>query len=239
MNDTKLNIKLSEGQETVTILHGTAPDPVNLKGYEVTGNLEAPKDFAGKNKALISEKESVVIVDQSQNRIALVIGYNHPENIVIKGMLLLDPDFRALGVNTGKQYSRYDLVQQLKFMRRFFPTKSDCLVLVDAFKKLETNFTTVINQKDDERGNKMLLLEQVVEDVNFPESFDLKIPVILGGQPEEFTVNIQFDVQHGNSLVFWLESVDAKDIVFESSSEQLKKSVASFKTNPDTPVLFQ
>lgn len=234
----ELNITLNENQKELVILKGDANKPIEIGSYSVSGNLEAPLKFYKKNKKLVEKFDSIVVVDQLKAKVTLIIGYNHPHERIIEGKLLLDPEYESLQINRNKMYSRSDLVQKLKFLRRYFPKQSDCTDLVDKFKSLEANFDLRLKQADDQRGNKTNLLEQSVDEVNFPESFGLDMPILLGGKPEKFMVNINFDIKNSSYLEFWLESVDAKDAEFQLAKDQLESSVKEFESDPQLPVIY-
>lgn len=239
MQQNKIEIHTKEGTEVLEIRQGDALKPIELDRYTTSGNLESPKKFYLKNKCLVQEYDSLVLVDQKNIRITLIIGYNHPHQREITGVLLLDPEYEDLHINRNKMYSRSDLVRKLKFLRRYFPKPSDCTDLVDKFKSLESNIDLRIKQADDNRGNKTDLLEQTIEEVNFPESFQLNIPIVLGGKPESIDITINFDLKNGTYLEFWLESVDAKDKEYEVAKNQLEESVKEFEEDDSLPVLFK
>lgn len=239
--DLNLNTHLyaQDGDIVLTHLKGDAPKPIELSAYSASGNLEAPSKFYQKNKHLIQEMDSLVQVDQKANKITLIIGYNHPHKRVITGSLLLDPEFESLGINTQKTYNRTDLAQKLKFLRRYFPDPSVCMDLVDRFKKLEVQFTNRIEQMDNGRGDKRELLDQVIQENSIPESFDLCMPMTLGGKLISFTVDIGIDVINAKHVQFWLESVQVKDLLHDQALQMLTSSVQAFEEDSNLPVLFQ
>lgn len=233
-----LELKLDTNDGELIIREGEAQKPIELTDYRTSGNLEAPKKFYTKNKDLVGEFDTVVLVDQKQARITLVVGYNHPHKREIVGSLLLDPEYEGLAINKNKMYTRPDLVRKLKFLRRYFPSPSECTDLVDKFKTLESSIDLRIKQADDERGNKTEFLEQTVKEISFPESFRLNIPILLGGKPKGIDITINFDLKNGSYLEFWLESVDAKDAEFELAQNQLTESVKVFEEDENVPVIF-
>lgn len=241
MSTEQVNIytHIAEGNDmTLTHLKGDAPKPIELRSYSATGNLEAPKKFYEKNTDYVKKFDSVVSVDQKNNSIILVIGYNHPHMRTIKGTLLLDPDFESLGINKNVTYTRTELAKKLKFLRRYFTQPSVCMDLVDRFKKLEIQFTNRLEQMDDGRGNKRELLDQVINENTIPESFDLTMPMALGGKPHQFSIDIGIDIVGGKHVQFWLESVLVKDMLQDQAADMLNKSVADFEKDKNLPVIY-
>jgi hypothetical protein len=242
--DHNINIEGVPGMNELVIREGVAQKLIELQTASVGGNLQAPAAFYEAYKGLIHANdedktglETIVTVNLLKLEIQLIIGWNHPHKRTITGKLLKDPEFDRLGVNSNNLVFKDDLLNKLKFCKRFFPKLSEYNDLIDKLKKFETLYSFKVAQHDDQKGNKKELLESAIQEINLPSEFKLVMPLTLGGERKEFIIDLNVELD-GKYPKFWLESVDVYDMLMTEAEEQIKSSITTFNNDEKVAVIY-
>lgn len=211
MNFEKLNITTSKEGGDTTVRLGEAQPLDEVTGFTITGTIEAPLEFISKKEVYDNVEHNHVTYDVSEGYILLTIAEKVPNQcITIKGCIWDDSDLNKLAINTTKRYSAKELANVLKLYRSLFADRSENMKLVTALKHFQATVVKDLEDADDDRGNKMKMMEQRVE-MSIPLKFTLETPIIKGGAITKFEVDICADARDAG-VSFWLESVELREL---------------------------
>jgi len=204
----------------VVILQGQAPKPKPLyrqTPYDVLGGPGTVLEIVSKEpiKSIIKDRvdehnDLFLAIDRDNFTIKLSVNtsLSTVEDKYVSA-LVLSKELKEFGINTGKDYTTFELAQFIKMNRTCFESKSKAMELVSILQNFKAKVDKDIENADDTRGNKKLLLQQTV-DSNVPESFSLTIPIFKGIEPQTIEVEIMIDAQ---DLSCQLVSPEAKDFI--------------------------
>jgi len=205
------NIKLSinpQGDELI-IREGEALPlkwPDNLR---INGTIDAPAIFYdGKGGNYDWTKGHVEV---EKDTITLLWGHHeHDGKLTVVGKLEHEPDLLRFSINSSRTFHQKELANMLKMNRIFFLDRDENMSIVSSLEKLRVRVTQEIENGNDFKGNKKHLFEQNVQhDIKL--QFTLMLPIYKGQDYRSFIVDVNFDITDG-STVFWLESVDLKEL---------------------------
>ena len=148
--------------------------------------------------------------DSDQKHIVLSLDENDYYGGTVAGLIILNEDFKAFGINTGKKYSLVDLSNFIKMHRYCFEDKAVAMKLVTDLRNFKAKVNKDIEKLGDNRGNKNEVLNQVV-DTNIPDSFTLSMPIFKAGPVLKFQVDINIIVRDSD-MECTLESVEENDL---------------------------
>lgn len=210
-------------ERDIIIREGKAPeiyDPVNLS---ISGVLNTPQIWLSKKIRSISEISSHIIIDRENLSITLFIDENNHFSDRIKGKLELHPDFKKFKINTGEQFTNFELAELIKMNRSAFESPSVAMSLVTDLKNFKAKVDKEIEKANNDRGNVKLVVSQFVES-NLPEKFWLEVPVFKGTPKERVEVEIYIDPAsltcsmvspHANDLVSDIRDKAIDDVIHE------------------------
>ena len=132
---------------------------------------------------------SHIIVNRDQMSIRLVTDERNHFCTRIFGQLTYHPDFLKFGINQGEYMTPRDMAHLIKMNRSCFENHDVAMKLVKDLTEFKAKVNSQIENSDNNRGDKRLLLEQTVTS-NLPESFKLCIPVFKGMKKETFEVEV-------------------------------------------------
>ncbi len=225
MSDVKLNLTpvISTGgatsiggatQMTDVIIRNGEAAPIELKQpFSFTGEIGSCYKYIMhmQQKAKLDNSKAVAIVDYKNYSIILYEDRNEARADKIIGVFTINPELLEFGINTQKTYSPTTLVKFLRMKRMYF---HDSMIFTEFLNRLQ-NFnitdTRVINQADNQRGDKTNLLQQTINN-ELPDQFVLNMPIFIGGAKYKFAVNIFFDERDKN-IDLWFESVELKELM--------------------------
>ena len=208
-------VNLPEGQNTLTLMQGTAPkqlDKLAPVKFEAAGTIEAPLRFLEQRVGDIDQHKAHIFVNRDNLAIRLVFNEDDPYTIGnVAGMLRLSKIFEKFGINTDKQWEPEELGQFLKLNRTYFVSREENMNVVTALKTFDAKVNQTVQRETKENGNKAFSFRQAV-DSNIPESFKLRLPILSGGQPIEIDVETYASID-GAHVTVALQSPGANDIV--------------------------
>lgn len=225
-------VNLAEGQNTLTILTGDAPEQLDVLApvkVDLMGTIEAPLNWLEKRVGDIDQHKAHVVVNRDKLQIMLVIKEDDPyTNGKIVGELKYSEIFLKLGINSDKQWQPDVLSRFLKLNRSLFLDKTENMKVVTALKQIETKVEQAVSRERQENGNVGLSFKQQVANSNIPEQFTLKIPVFSGGSYTEVAVET-FVTIDGAQISIALQSAAANDVIEYSKDITIGDVVAKIR----------
>lgn len=236
-------VNLAEGQNTLTILTGDAPEQLDVLApvkVDLMGTIEAPLNWLEKRVGDIDQHKAHVVVNRDKLQIMLVINEDDPyTNGKIVGELKYSEIFLRLGINSDKQWQPEVLSRFLKLNRSLFLDKTENMKVVTALKQIETKVEQAVSRERQENGNVGLSFKQQVANSNIPERFMLKIPVFSGGSYTEVAVET-FVTIDGAQISIALQSAAANDVIEYSKENTIGDVVAKIREiAPDIAIIEQ
>lgn len=222
--ENKLNITVENGVKELVILEGKAEAVYHRKGIEViAGSINSAFEYLSKKVVkpeIIEHSKLEFCYDKLYIKLLYDARERNPD--VIEGNLKLHPDLEKFNINSGKSYKTFELADFIKMNRHYFENKEYAMKLVSELRNFEGKVNKELESKDDNRGNKRVLINQIVES-NIPNGFFLELPVFIGQEKKRLEVEIDINGSFDCSLV----SPDLKEFIdLESKSildEQLTK----------------
>lgn len=217
---------LEMGLNTVLILEGSAPEQFNNKCVSIKGNIDSPSRFVKARGGDFENCDRHCLVDVENGKIELVINpQSHTDQHVIIGKIEKSKKFKSLGINdNSKSYSPDDLHRKLKLMRSYFPDIESHTAICKELKSLNATIQREIEDHDDERGNVSIKFKQTVES-NVPKEFIMSIPLIEGEPPVDVTMAINLRASGTATILCYLESMDAADLIEETFKKRIEEEV--------------
>lgn len=215
--------------QQVVWLEGKAPEQHNDQPVDITGTISAPRIFIEGREGEFYPKTAHALVSITEGRIKLVVNEHRvDEKYTITGKIEEGKLFKELGINTEKSYDPSELSKKLRLLRSFFKSAGDHTKIVTELRNFNAKVKQELDKKDDKRGNVALNFKQEVES-NVPDSFVMKLPLVEGDDPQEITINVIMEAQGASSVEYYLESMDAADILEETKRKIIGDEVEKIK----------
>lgn len=232
-------INVSSDVKELIIREGEAAPIVQTKQIVIVGNAKAvssflsarTNDLPGVGLQKFDRENAIALVDYEKGTVVLKLNPSDPFGTEITSKVQLAPEFEAFHINQNKMWSRVELVQFLKFQKRWFAQPEQHEALLTAYMKLQIEVNTNINQGHDDRGNRDIQLKKAVKSQNIPEKFRLNIPLFKGMESRSFWVDICLDTSESN-VKFWFESVEADEMIQIERKKLLDKELEACKGIP-------
>ena len=234
MSELKFNVETKNG--IVTILEGKAPEQKPLlrnKGFRKIGGTRTVLEIVSKEpmKSIIENRvdehnDIFLLVDRDNFSMILEVNTNmsntKDEFITV---LKLSKKIQEFGINEDKSWTTFDLANFIKMNRTYFETKQQAMELVTVLRNFKAKVDKDIENADDTRGNKKLLLQQTV-DSNIPESFNLTLPIFKGLPNQTINVEVMIDASDFSCRLI---SPDASDFIETESKKILDEELDEIK----------
>lgn len=238
---TKVQINLLEPEDeaTVTILQGNAPKPIEPSPYNFSGRIDAAGNFYSKRKDTLQfEPENcVLLVNYERKMVELNIFPDLPaKSVHIVGRLETDHVLDRFKINSDQRYTRDEMARLFKFHRNAFAHVDEGTGFVKKLKDFTMKFNQAFESNDNQRGNKKLLMERVIEECSLPETITLHLPVFKGQEARTAVVDVLFDVGPGGDVVFSLESADLAEAIEKETRIIIDEEVKRF--NNEIAVIY-
>lgn len=235
-------VNMPEGQNTITILQGTAPAQLDQKEpvkINIEGTIFAPLNFLDKRVKDIDQHKAHIIVCRDALQILLVINEDDAYTRgKVLGTLSLSEIFKKLGINTGKAWIPENLGQFLKLNRSFFADKSAGMNVVSALKSFSAKVKQDVARETSEKGNRTFTFRQAV-DSNIPEKFKMKLPIFSGGEPKEIEVETYASID-GSDVSVSLQSAGANDVIEETKATVISDVIEKIRSiAPEIAIIEQ
>ncbi|WP_456867557.1 hypothetical protein [Galbibacter sp. BG1] len=221
----------------VIFREGHAKTVFNKEPVEISGTIDSPRRFIEKREKYFESKHSHCLVSKSKGTIQLVINEQDPENrYKITGSIHLSEIYKTLGINTDKSYEPRELSNKFKLLRSIFKNRSEHLEIVSSLRNLKAKVNQELDQKDDQRGNRVDNFSQTVQG-NIPKSFNITIPLIEGEDKYSIELSVTLEVEGSNQIICFLESIDAAELIDKITEERIEEEIEAIKDM--TTVIFQ
>ena len=230
METEKIAQKLIEqGQKSVVILTGTAPEQFNNRPIEINGNIDAPSRFIEGRKDDFEDITRYCKVSKTDGKIHLII---NEQSVVDKyeiiGQIQVAKKFKNLAINENKAYSPEELSNKLKLLRNLFPSNLEHATICGTLRNLKAKINADIEKADDRKGNVERNFKQTVES-NMPDAITLKIPLLEGEPAVEIQVNIILEANGNSGINCYLESIDAAELIETLFEQRVEEEVEKIK----------
>lgn len=216
-----LKLTLTGDQKELTILEGTAAEPLPLREpiiINISGDIHSVANFiknreSGHSSQAIDKNKAIVTVDKYGRSIKLQLDPENHYGATIIGKLEQSHELGQFNINTSQRYSRKSLLDLLRFNRLFFEDKNQHALVLAGLYKLRIKSETEIQQEKDNQGNKRNLLDvKTVDDGGLVKTFNITLPLFKGFSPQNISVEVCYEVVNGD-VSFWLESIGLKEAV--------------------------
>jgi len=236
MENLKLQLD-TNGNATVTILEGNAPQPAELKSVLITGNIKAVHAFLLQRKP--SKQTSRIEVNKTEGTIDLFENENSSINTTVQGKIYINKKLAELGINKDKKYTPKDLIKTLKFNKFLFDSPQEVDNVIAKIQKIAVRVSTEIKQNaKTQTGNQSNSFDKTTD----AESHNLKMNCELysGGEKVAFTVEIWLDVE-GQNVQYWFESVSFAELEISLAENLVDSVLADIKQIDgfDLPVIVK
>jgi hypothetical protein len=220
----KVEVKVSSENEKTIILTGTVEAEYHLKSISVKdGAIDSAFEYLSK-KVVDAELIENSKLEYSYDKLFVNLYYaareRNPDEIL--GKLKLHPDLLKFNINEGKTYSTFELADFIKMNRHYFENKEYAMKLVAELRGFEGKVNRDLEAKADDRGNKKMLINQVVES-NIPSGFHLVLPVFVGQEK----IRLEVEINITSDFSCYLISPDLQQLIDEETKividEQLTK----------------
>jgi hypothetical protein len=213
-------------------INGVLDSPLKwLKKRICANNFMIISQFAQESEVLMTH--SHIIVDRDAMSIKLVIGENDHYQTTVTGKLEFHPAFLKFGINNGVYITSFEMADLIKMNRTFFENKDVAMALVSTLKNFKARVDKQIEASDDNRGNKMALLNQVV-DSNLPAGFKMVLPIFKGQAKETIEVEVYI---RASDLTCTLISPQANEIQEQLRDEEMSKVIKAIEELVDIVII--
>ena len=227
-----LTIELKPAGDTaeVIIRHGEAPaNPALPRKLEYGGRLYTPRQFLSKKLDLYGARECTFVVDKQADRVTFYGQEKETPADVITGALTLNPDLLAFQLNGEKRWGTKELWSFLKVRAYFFADALEHAAFVRGLADFSSRVQTAVVSKHDNEGNKMDLIERVVQENSLSggAGFRLKLPIFQGYQDLVFRVDLGFEPTSTGVSIF-LYSDELLALLYQERERLMGEEAAYF-----------
>lgn len=214
---------------TVTVLEGKAPEPINLKSCDISGNINAVADYlAVPREPAVDTKTAFIVMDTVAGTITLETQEHHPIKTTVSGALKVNPLFEDLGINTGIERTPDELASLLRMNRAWFANRDQLASQVGALRDVKVKISTEIQKSDDKAGNVTDSLAQTVAENSLPKKLQMLAPVYEGDFPQEIEVEVLVKANSGG-VKLYLESPALEEAKVTQQQVHFAKHKADFE----------
>lgn len=230
MKELNLNLATLDGNELVYRSGSAAPVEMP-EIIKIEGDINTIKSFVEKRYGVVDEAKealglqyinadrAIITVDKEKFEILLELDPENPRGASVKGKLSLAPELLKFCINTGKGFTREELVKLIRFNKMWFSNREQADGLEKAYMAFSAEINANIGKESDTRGNVNNSYKKTVT-TNIPESFILNVPVFKGQERRQFRVDIVIETTDASTR-FYLESVELHDLITIESEKIL------------------
>jgi hypothetical protein len=197
----ELKVNVTAIGDTVTVLTGNAPDPINPVPYKASGNINAVYDYLHRREP--DKAKAIIIFDTKSKSIVLHTDEHHPINTTITGRLEVNPLFDKLGINSEKQYTPDELAKVLQMNQYFFPDGESVSTIqtIANLRNMKVKIETELENSNDQRGNTAQARIKKLGENTIPKSLTMRAPIYNGDEPSNISVEILIDTTDRSILL--------------------------------------
>ncbi|WP_162984861.1 hypothetical protein [Mesonia aquimarina] len=245
MKDQKINVSVENGVKELIIRHGEAEKlPAIRKPAVIEGTISVPRIHLENPSNWLTDKVengdnvlafSRIEINREKKSIEFIEDEGREWESHFLGVLEFTEIFEKFGINSDKSYTSLELGEFIKMNRSHFETRDKAMKLVNELRKFKAKVDKDIENADDGRGNRKILLAQAV-DSNIPESFKITIP-IFKGQPKQ-TLDVEISIDAGD-LSCRLISPEANDYVEQMRDKLIDAEIEQIRELHPTLRIFE
>ena len=218
----------------VVIREGEAVKQREPERVKIKGIIDAPARWLEMRHDCIKEKTCHVLVDRENVYIELRCNENNYYGSLITGCLELSQEYRRFGIIEGRYVTNFELAELIKMNRSYFENRSVAMKLVTELQNFKAKIDKEVEQSDNNRGDKRLLVSQAVQH-NLPEAFSLTLPIFKGVPSQTMLVEVYVNPA---DLTCTLVSPEANDIIVDSRDALMDAVIDRIKTaTPDVVII--
>ena len=217
----KLNVTVENGIKTLEIRTGEALPLREKNPLRIAGTINAVSTWLKYRIKDIDTSNSHICINRKEMSIALYMNENEELLDSVKGFLRLDAAFEVLRINSGEYLTNFEMADLFKMNRSYFENKDVAMKLVSELRNFKAKVDKDLENSDDNRGNRKLLINQIVES-NLPEAFKLNIPVFKG-MPKQI-IEVEVDV-----FCCTLTSPEANDLINETKDSIIDEEIKAIR----------
>lgn len=227
----EINVNIEKGIKELIIRHGQAPKPVQLEPVSLTieGVITAPSAYWAKRNHLINHDKTYVEYSRSKKVIALNTAQNENYGTTVVGRIAINPLIEKIGINDlDVSYDTVSLLKTLKLLRPLFVDKDQHTKLIAALRNTKAKLSTIIDNYDDQKGNKRDYIDRQLE-MDIDLNFALLTEILVGAQKLSFDVKIVVGYNAGDqTLNFGLESIELLELINEEVDQAIERELKLF-----------
>ncbi len=216
-----------EGNELIIRMGDAMPIEIP-KGLRVVGAINGPSEFWKKRKMDHNTQKCHVTFDRNEGRISLHINeMSEKEGHIIGGKVTLNPDLKAMLINSTKMFTCKELMDHLKFNRVLFADKEVNSKIVNQLQMFKAKVVNEKENSDDYKGTQKNVNNFQLE-TSFEAIFKLTCPIFKGGENKTFNVEVLVSVSDAD-VVYWLESRELKELESSEKWNVLESELKHFE----------
>lgn len=220
-----LKTALENGVLEVVIREGEALTQHHPNKVALGGAIDTPSRFLENRSEDFKMNKVNAIVYRGKRKITMSVNEQDAVgDYTIHGLIELSDDYTNLKINSGEGWTPEKLSHALKMKRSYFPSAGDHAQIVSTLRNLKAKINRIVDNDDDQRGNKTNKFIQTVES-NMPEEFVIKIPLFKGGEKVEFPVQVTLEANNSHEITCFLESVDSAEKIDELTENLINEEV--------------
>jgi len=226
MEEEKLvfNVSGLEGNELI-VRHGEALEQHDPVKTVIEGQIDAVYRWIKLRLSQFIKLKQHIVVDIDRMTIRFLEDENNPFGTVVWGKLELSKIFQKFQINTGHEWTTFELADFVRMNRSYFATPNAAAELVTTLRNFKAKIEKEKELSDDKRGNTSMVLRQIVES-NLPKSFSINIPIFKGR--EVISLECEVDINPAN-LNCQLVSPQAEEIKQTSVENIINEQVDKIK----------
>jgi len=229
-----LNINVEPSKDGVfTILHGSAPAPVNFSRVQINGHIDSAGNYLEKRSPNLQNTH--IEIDRDNMIIQLIESPQFRDSsIVVIGSLTLSEDFKKWSINSGEGCTAKQLSEFIKMNRASFVDKSIAMKLSKELQEIKIKTEKELEKTDNNRGDYKVVIAQKIISNNIPESFKLSVPIFKGTPAVDFEVEIYISPDSFNCSLI---SPEANDIVAQVRNQIIDDEKNRIETMSDILII--
>ena len=238
MKTENLNVVFSEGMQVaeLVIREGKAAELKEPVKVSISGTIDSPIRWLQKRIKTIDQLKSHILICRESGTITLKIEENDFYQTTIIGKLEVSPEFKKMGLNSGEYHTNFEMADLFKMNRILFENRDVSMKLVTELQRFKAKVEKDIEQSDNNRGDRKMLLQQTV-DSNLPDKFKLKMPLFVGEPKAVFEVEVYI---RATDFCCTLISPDANDLMSEAVDICIGKQIEEIREiAPDIVIIEQ
>ena len=208
---------IPSGCGEIVIREGRAVELKEPVKVDIAGTIDAPARWLETRFDCLKEKTCYVIVNRERLSIFLRCNENNHYGSQVSGSLVISPEIKKFRINEGHYITNFEMAELIKMNRAHFENKTVAMKLVTELQNFKAKVDKEIEQSNNNRGDRRLLINQAVEH-NLPEAFNLRLPIFKGTDKQTIQVEVYVNP---SDFTCTLVSPEANDLIEEMRDREI------------------